>query len=221
MKYFSKDFLEFLIDLEENNNRVWFLENKNRYEEFVKKPFEHFIQHMIYSIHEDDENLMVTPKECVFRIYRDVRFSSDKTPYKTHVSAVISNGGRKNYTDPGVYIEISGEYLRFYSGIYQLSKEQLERVRNYISNNLKEFNALLSDKKFKGNFGTIRGEQNKRLPKEFTETLKQQPLIANKQFYYFSEISSDKILNKNLSSNLMKLYHAAKPMNQFFKEALG
>lgn len=221
MSFFNKEFLQFLLELKENNNREWFLDNKKNYEENVKKPFEQFVQHMIYTLHEDDDNLMVTPKECIFRIYRDIRFSKDKTPYKTHVSAVIANGGRKNNTDPGVYLEITGEYFRFYSGIYQLSKEQLGQVRNYIGNNLEEFNSLLNDKKFKKHFGKIRGEYNKRLPKEFTEVFKQQPLIANKQFYYFSELESSIILSKNLTSNLMKLYNIAKPMNVFLKGALG
>jgi uncharacterized protein (TIGR02453 family) len=220
MSYFNKDFIAFFSELKDNNNRDWFMENKERYENSVKKPFEIFIQDMIYRIHEDDETLMVTPKECIFRIYRDIRFSKDKTPYKTHASAVVGNGGRKNYTDPGVYLELSADHLRFYSGIYQLSKEQLKNVRDYISTNLEEFEGLLKDKNFKRYFSTIRGEQNKRLPKEYQESFEIQPLIANKQFYYFAELPPERILNKNLSLNLMKFYHAAKPMNSFFRKAL-
>ena len=220
MSNFTKDFLNFFTELNENNNREWFTENKERYENSVKKPFEHFVQDMIYRIHEDDESVMVTPKECIFRIYRDIRFSNDKTPYKTFTSAVIGNGGRKNYTDPGIYIELSAERLRFYSGIYQLSKDQLDNVRGFISSNLDEFNDLLKDKNFKKYFSTLRGEQNKRLPKEYDDVLKKQPLIANKQFYYFTELPPDKILSKNLSSTLMKFYFAAKPMNLFLREAL-
>ncbi len=220
MNYITEDFINFLEDLKNNNNREWFLKNKARYEKFAKKPFESFVQDMIYRIHEDDETLMVTPKEAIFRIYRDIRFSNDKTPYKTHLSAVISNGGRKNYTDPGVYIESSAERLRFYNSIYQLSKDQLENVRGFISSNLDEFNSLLKEKNFKKYFGTIRGEQNKRIPKEFIEISERQPLIANKQFYYFTELNPTKILSKSLSSTLMKFYHTGKPMNLFLKRAL-
>ena len=220
MSFFNKDFLDFFTELGKNNNREWFNNNKSRYETSVKKPFENFVQDMIYKIHEDDESLMVTPKECIFRIYRDVRFSKNKDPYKTTASAVIGNGGRKNYTDPGVYIEMSAEHLRFYSGIYQLEKEQLQNVRSYISSNLEEFEKLLKDRTFKRYFGTIRGEQNKRLPKEFDEVLKKEPLIANKQFYYFTELAPEKILSKTLSNNLMKYYFAAKPMNGFLQRAL-
>lgn len=220
MSFFNKDFLDFFTDLRENNNRKWFAENKNRYEKSIKIPFENFAQDMIYRIREDDETLMVTPKECIFRIYRDIRFSKDKTPYKTFASAVIGNGGRKNLADPAIYLELSPDYIRFYSGIYQPQKEQLEQIRYRISSNLSEFNELLLEKSFKRYFGTIRGEQNKRVPKEFNEVFKKQPLIANKQFYYFTEMDSEKIMSKNLGDTLMKFYFAAKPMNNFLRKAL-
>lgn len=221
MSYFTRDFLTFFSELEKNNNRDWFLENKKRYEESVKKPFEDFVQDMIYRIHEDDENMTCTTKEAIFRIYRDVRFSSDKTPYKTHVSAVIGNGGKKNHTDPGTYLELSSKHIRFYGGIYQLSKDQLEKVRGFLSSNPNEFKRLLNDKNFKKHFGIMRGEQNKRISKEFTKALDKQSLIANKQFYFFSELEPKTILEKNLPEKLMKCYFAAKPMNLFLKKALG
>ncbi|MCB9208437.1 MAG: DUF2461 domain-containing protein [Ignavibacteriales bacterium] len=220
MSFFNKEFLDFLKDLNQNNNREWFLENKLRYENHVKQPFEDFISDMIFRIREDDENLIISAKDAIFRIYRDIRFSKDKTPYKNHVSAIISNGGRKNLTDPGIYIEITHERLRFYSGLYQPNTEQLEKIRNHIVSNLNNFNKLLSDKIFKKYFGEILGEQNKRIPKEFNEAVKKQPLIMNKQFYFFAEIPEKKILSKNLSQELMKYYYAAKPLNVFFKEAL-
>lgn len=221
MSNFTKEFTTFLSELEKNNNREWFTENKNRYENFVKIPFEHFVQDMIFLIQEVDENLGTTPKEAIFRIYRDIRFSKDKTPYKTHVSAVIANGGRKNVTDPGVYLELSANEAKFYSGIYQMDKEQIFKVRSFIASNLEEFNSLLKGKEFKKYFGTIHGEQNKVLPTEFKEIAKTQPFIANKQFYYFGKLPKEKILSKTLSKDLMKYYFAAQPMNKFLYEALG
>lgn len=221
MNHFTIDFVDFFKELTENNNREWFLENKKRYEKSVKEPFENFVQDMIYRINEDDENLMVTPKEAIFRIYRDVRFSKDKTPYKTQVSAIIGTGGRKNMIDPGAYLELGGNHIRFYGGIYQLSKDQLENVRTYISDNLEEFETLLNDKQFKKYFGTVKGEQNKRIPKNFNDIMEIQPLIANKQFYYFTELDPQKIVSKNLTTTLMKFYFTAKPMNTFLKKALG
>lgn len=220
MSYFTKDFIVFFKELSSNNNREWFAENKARYEKSVKIPFERFIQDMIFKIQEDDENLMITPKEAIFRIYRDIRFSKDKTPYKTHASAVIVNGGRKNYTTPGIYLELNSSVLRFYGGIYQLSKDQLQKARSYIASNLNEFKELQKERKFKKYFGNILGEKNKRIPKEFANVESIEPLIANKQFYYFTELNINKILNSSLTNDLMKLYFAAKPMNSFLRQAL-
>ena len=221
MSYFTKEFISFFTFLEKNNNREWFAENKSRYENYVKIPFEHFVQDMIFTIQEVDENLITSPKEAIFRIYRDIRFSKDKTPYKNHVSAVIANGGRKNVTDPAVYIEINANEMKFYSGIYQMDKDQIYNVRSFIASNLDEFNDLLKEKDFKKYFGTIHGEQNKILPAEFKEIAKTQPLIANKQFYYFGKLPQNKILSKTLTKDLMKYYFAAQPMSKFLQEALG
>lgn len=220
MNFFNKEFIEFMSELEKNNNREWFTSNKPRYEKFVKIPFENFIQHMIYKFQEIDENLIITPEEAIFRIYRDIRFSKDKTPYKNHVSAIIANGGRKNFRDPGVYIEIKANELNFYSGIYEMTKEQIYSTRSYIVSHLNEFNKLLNEKDFKKYFKTIQGEQNKVLPAEFKEAAKVQPLIANKQFYCFHKLPQNKILSKNLADNLVKLSLIVQPMNDFLKKAV-
>jgi len=221
MIFFKKDFIDFFLELEKNNNREWFTANKSRYENSVKIPFEQFIQHMIYKIQEVDENLMISPNEAIFRIHRDIRFSKDKIPYKTHASAIISNEGKKNISKLGIYLEFRSDGMSFYSGIYQMSKEQIQSVRSYIAANMKEFDSLLKQKDFKKYFGTIHGEQNKILPAEFKEIAKTQPLIANKQFYYFIKLPQSKILSKTLSDELMKFYFAAQPMNKFLLNALA
>ena len=217
MIFFTKDFTKFLTDLEKNNDRDWFNENKKRYINSVKGPFEVFIDALLNEIKEEDDSVSLTPKEAIFRIYKDVRFSKDKTPYKTNVSAIISEGGRKNFTTPGTYLEITKTGLKFYGGAHFIDKDQLQSLREFISENLSEFHALLKEKKFKTTFGTILGEQNKRVPKEFKEFLEIEPLIANKQFYYFTEIDKEKLFAKNLISTLMKLYKIGRPLNEFLK----
>ncbi|PID56492.1 MAG: hypothetical protein CR986_10145 [Ignavibacteriae bacterium] len=220
MIFFDKDCLLFLKELSQNNNREWFNKNKERYIKSVKEPFKIFIQHMIYKIQEDNPNLIVTPKEAIFRIYRDVRFSKDKSPYKTQLGAVIANGGRKSLNGTEVYIEISPQYVRLYSGIYQLSKENLYNLRTYIAKNLTLFNKTLNDKKFKRTFKTILGDRNKRLPKEFQSVFEKQPLIANKQFYFYKEEKAELLLSEKLTAILVKHYFTSKPMNTFLKEGI-
>ncbi len=215
MKYFNQDFIDFFKELSNNNNRDWFNENKQRYIESVKDPFYFFIEELIHEIHDDDKSINITPKEAIFRIYKDVRFSKDKLPYKTTASAIISPGGRKDFTTPGYYIEMDANGIRLYGGAHFLDKTQLQNLREHIASNLDEFKKLQNENKFKKKFGTILGEQNKRIPKEFKEVAEIEPLIANKQFYYRIDLSTKKILSNTLIDSLMKLYAVGKPINQF------
>ncbi|MDA3859734.1 MAG: DUF2461 domain-containing protein [Melioribacteraceae bacterium] len=217
MQFFSNEFINFFNKLENNNNRDWFNENKKEFTSFVKEPFEIFIEALINEIKEVDENIVLTPKEAIFRIYKDVRFSKDKTPYKTNVSAVISEGGRKDFTSPGIYLELSNSVIRFYGGAHFLARNQLQNLREFIADNLDEFHLTINDKKFKKYFGVLLGEKNKRIPSEFKELNLTEPLIANKQFYFLKSLSVKEILSKNLLKTIMDLYHAGKPLNEFLK----
>ena len=221
MSHFTKDFIKFLKDLSKNNNRDWFNENKKRYETSVKEPFFNFIDEIITRVNMDDSSVAIEPKDAIFRIYRDVRFSKDKSPYKTHASAVVSPGGRKDFGNPGMYLEINSKDFRIYGGLYMLNKDQIQAVREHIASNLKPFAKLLKEKKFKTTYGEILGDQNKRLPVEFDKLKEEQPLIANKQFYFFDKLELDTILKPNLTDIVMKHYQIAKPVNAFLKEALG
>ncbi len=221
MSYFNKDFIDFFKDLTKNNNREWFNENKKRYELSVKKPFEEFVEELIHRISDEEDDIRITPKEAIFRIYRDVRFSKDKDPYKTHASAVISPKGRKDFSVPGWYVQLSAEDVRFYSGMHVMEKDQLQNFREHLSANLDEFDSLLKEKEFKKYFKQVLGEQHKRLPKEFQEVAKKQPLIANKQFYYFAKFEPEKILSRTFTDLLMKCYYASRNLNNFIKDGVG
>ncbi len=217
MQFFSNKFIGFFSELELNNNREWFNSNKDLFTNFVKVPFEVFIETVINKIREDDDRILITPKEAIFRIYKDVRFSKDKIPYKTNVSAVISEGGRKDFSSPGIYLELSNKGIDFYSGVHFLERTQLQNLREFISDNLDDFYVVINNKKFKRNFGEILGNKNKRIPPEFKEIYEVEPLIANKQFYIQKKMSAEKLLSKNLMKIIMDLYHVAKPLNDFLK----
>ena len=100
MSYFSEDFLRFFKELAGNNNKEWFDLNRKRYFKEVKDPFHHFIEDLIAAVQKEDSNVNIAPKDAIFRINRDVRFSKDKTPYKLQVSAIISKGGKKDKVSP-------------------------------------------------------------------------------------------------------------------------
>lgn len=220
MPYFTPAFIDFFQQLEINNDRDWFNANKPRYEKEVKKPFEVFVGDLIDRMQTVDRNILITPKDAIFRIYKDTRFSKDKTPYKTQVSAIISPGGRKDMDYPGMYVELGGKHVRVYSGSYQPDKQQLEKIREKIITEGSRFQTLISNKDFVKHFGEIRGEKYKVLPKEIKEEAEKQPVLFNKQFYYFSEWSPEIVTKPDFLEQVMTRYQIARPLTEFMIEAL-
>ena len=220
MAFFNKDYLDFFKELAANNNKEWFDKNRKRYEREVKEPFKNFVTELISAMAKDDSDLEIEAKDAIFRINRDIRFSKDKTPYKLNNSAIISREGRKNKNHPGVYIELGPEKLAFYGGIYVPDNKQIEKIRTYFSSHADDLTALLNETGFKHTFGEIHGEKSKRLPKEFKEAGEQQPLIWNKQWYYYCHLPPEVILSDNLLSVLLDLADKASGMKKFLTSAL-
>lgn len=222
MSYFTQEFLTFMQELPANNNTEWFNANKPRYQKFVKEPFEQFVDALIAALGQTDNTLAnITHKECIFRINRDVRFSADKSPYKINKSALISSFGRKNMTLPALYLEVSAEHLRLYSGCYQLETKEVQKVREKIYNESARFNELVTNADFVEAFGQVRGEKAKRLNKPFSEMAENQPLLFNKSFYYFMELPPESIFEPNIIDLLVAKYNLAEPLNAFLSEALS
>ena len=101
MAYFTKDFIDFFKELAANNKKEWFDSNRQRYEKSVKQPFAEFVQEMIDRIQPDGPAVYISTKDAIFRINRDIRFSNDKTPYKTYMAALVSAKGKKDKGTPG------------------------------------------------------------------------------------------------------------------------
>ncbi|MDF1864737.1 MAG: DUF2461 domain-containing protein [Saprospiraceae bacterium] len=220
MPYFTQDFLNFFSELSENNDREWFNANKKRFKSNVEEPFKNFIAELIDRASAIDSNILMTPKDGMFRIYRDTRFGKDKTPYKTHLSAVVCEGGRKGKKVGGIYIEANHKGFKIYSGFYMPERKDLQKVREAIASDLSGFERLISDEGFKEKFGEVLGEKNKRIPKEFSEAAEKQTLMFNKSFYYFKEFSPETILQDDLEDICMDYFLAAKPLGDFFMEVI-
>ncbi|HCN04127.1 MAG TPA: TIGR02453 family protein, partial [Bacteroidetes bacterium] len=159
-------------------------------------------------------------KDAMFRLHRDVRFSKDKSPYKTHVSAHISRGGRKDMAEPGLYIEIGADKGGLAGGVYMPDKEQLSTIRSWIAEHPKEFRSAVTSKAFVQAFGEIRGDRNKIVPAEFRDAAQQEPLISLKQFYYWKDLTPAFLASKDLAKKIVDLHNAAKPVRDVLRAAL-
>ena len=220
MQYFTKDYIEFFKDLSKNNNKEWFHDNKKRYDNSVKKPFLNFTVDLIDEVNKIDKEINLDAKKCISRINRDIRFAKDKTPYNLHLNAHITKGDPKINPYPIIAIRFGGFEAGIMSGHFKPSKERLLSIRNEIKDNTKAFNKLYTAKTFVEKFGKIQGDANKRIPVEFQETFKAEPLVANKQFYYMSEQKPDFITKNDLISTIMEHWECAKPLNEFITKLL-
>lgn len=220
MNWFSPDFNTFFKDLARNNNKDWFDANRDRYEANVKRPFEAFTAEAIQRIARHDKHVRIEPKEAIFRINRDIRFSRDKTPYKLEASAIISPAGRKDHSVPGIYFAFGPEAVKFYGGCYMPDKDQLHRIRKALVRDGKGFRKLVGAKAFKKLFGEVQGEANKVLPAEFKAAAVLEPLIANKQFYVGAELPAGLVASSRIMDKFMDHYLAMSPFNQWLLAAL-
>ena len=218
----TKEFTSFFKELVPNNNRDWFHANKKRFEQEVKAPFEALTAEVIKGMQKVDPEITVTPKECVFRIYRDVRFSKDKSPYKTFVSAVVGRGGRKDHTYPGVYFQIDGDSVSIAGGSWNPDKNRLYRIRQKTAEDPKGFRKILNAKKFKDTYGGLNAkEKNKIIPKEFREAAEIIPEIYNKSFHYWKTYKGQKyVTDKALAKTIVDHFKVAKPFNEFLIDTI-
>ena len=221
MRYFDQEYLEFFKTLAANNNKEWFHANKKMYESAVKKPFTQFVASVIENVQKEDVSVQLETKDALGRINRDIRFSKEKSPYNLYMTAYISPKGKKDKSYPGVYFRFGPGETGFMAGSYNLDKNQLQKVREAITNNLEEFQSIYMDSNFKSHLGTIQGEVNKRIPSEFKAIAERESLIANKQFYAMSLQKPEAILEENLMDNLLAFRAAATPLNQFLIKALN
>ena len=221
MAFFQKDFLDFFIELAPNNNKDWFDLNRKRYENSVKEPYKKFVNHIISKLAEIDPTFKeLEAKDCIFRINRDIRFSKDKQPYKMQVSAVVSPLGKKSKAINGVYFELGPEHLRVYGGVYEIDKDDLLTVREGIAENIAEFQKTYNNPLFVKTFGELKGEKNKIIPKELKLAAEKEPLIFNKQWYFYTQFEPERILFDNLDETIINCYKAGRPVEEFFNKLI-
>jgi uncharacterized protein (TIGR02453 family) len=217
----SPDFLQFLYELSQNNNKDWFEKNKPRYEKTVKKPWEDTVNAIIEGVKAFEPDFKITAKDCIPRIYRDIRFSADKRPLKENTSAMLMRGGRKNMAYPGYYMSLEFGSLNLGGGAYFLEKEPLHKVRTAIAQDPEAFKNLLEGTEFTKKYVRILGEKNKVLPAEFKEAAVKEPLLFNKQFYFMVSMDPEVTLRPDFVAFVVDYFKAAHEVNLYFRKVLG
>ena len=220
MVYFTRAYQSFFQELSRNNTKGWFDANRKRYEEHVKQPFAALVEVMISLIRADDPEVEITAKDAIFRINRDVRFSKQKSPYNTYMAANVSKEGRKSKEWPGFYFQFAADRVTVGGGAYMVEPPSLYKIRKSIIRDLPSFKKLVTARDFTSKYGSLQGERNKILPPDFRQWVVKEPLVANKQFYFMSDLDANVLLGKTLPDRLMSYYQAGKEISAFLKRAI-
>lgn len=221
MATISQDAFNFLKDLKNNNTRDWFLENKPRFED-VKKEFETFIDQLIGTISQFDNSIAHhSAKDCIFRIYRDVRFSKDKSPYKTHLGAHISAAAKRSeiHSKAGYYIHIEPGASMLAGGAYVPPGPWIKAIRQEIAYNPDDLKKIINDKNFKKYFGEIEGEKLKKAPKGFTPDHPEIELLRYKSFLAVNNCTDQQVTSAGFMDHCSQVFKTLLPFDQFLNNA--
>ena len=210
----QKSTLEFLTQLKENNNREWFTENKKRFDSEQKTTKTFFTQ-----ILTDLEKIDSIEKMQMHRIYRDIRFSKDKTPYKNHFS--VSFDRTKPLLRGGMYLHIENDASFVGGGFWEPNNEDLFRIRKEIELDASDLKEIITDKTFVSYFGTLEGEELKTAPKGFDKTHPAIELIRKKQFVIRRKFSNKEVLSPNFQEEVLATFKAMRPFFDYMSDVLS
>jgi uncharacterized protein (TIGR02453 family) len=217
---FSKETLTFLARLKRNNRREWFNPRKDEYERVVRQPMFAILDRLAVDMRRIAPEMLVGPKS-MYRIYRDVRFSENKQPYKTHVAASFWHRALGKGGGAGLYFHVSTEDVWIGGGMYHPESSQLHRVREYLAGNVDHFRSIVESPGFtRALDGGLEGEQMTRVPRGFpkdheaAEYLKYRQFIAGKQF------PASFATQPKFYAGVLEVFRRTAPLVRFLNEAL-
>ena len=213
MNSIPRNTISFLKKLKLNNNRDWFNDNKEEFKD-IQSGVKTFAQDVNDSLNVSDN----IEKLKIFRIYRDLRFSKDKTPYKKNIGMAFHRA--KPELRGGYYLEISADQSFIAVGFWNPNKEDLLRIRKEIEIDGQEFKRIINQKKIKDIWGDIKGEEVKTSPKGFKSEHEYIDLIKKKQFIFIKNLKEEEILDKNFKKQLVSYFVSIRPFFDYMSEIL-
>jgi uncharacterized protein (TIGR02453 family) len=214
--------LKFLKDLKKNNNKPWFDAHRKEYES-AKEDFSSFVQAVIDKHGKKDKTIsQLKAKDCMFRINRDVRFSKDKSPYKTNMGAYINRGGKKSIFG-GYYFHCEPGQSFVGGGLWMPMLPELNKVRQEIDYNLNDFKKILRSGKFKSVYKDLSRSQEyvlSRVPKGYEPTNPAAEYLKMKSFVALTNLKDSDLTSKNLINKTVEAFEALQPLVEFINEAM-
>jgi uncharacterized protein (TIGR02453 family) len=212
---FSSEGMSFLRALAKNNRREWFQPRKTVFEERVKAPMLDLVTRVTSAMLAFAPAYAGEPSKAIFRIYRDTRFSKDKTPYKTHIAAVFHRRGLDKHSGGGLYFAVSAKEVEIAGGIYMPAPETLRAVRAHVADRHEEFRALIRDRALRRFCGDMQGDQLARLPKGYLPGHPAADLLRYKQLLFYVLLDPALATTPKLEPEIVKRFRLLTPFLEF------
>lgn len=218
---FTSQTLTFLRALKRHNDREWFREHRDEYEEHVKGPMIALIERLAVDLPGVAPDLVANPRKSMYRIYRDTRFSANKAPYKTHVAAIFPHRALPKHEGAGLYVHVATDQAFVGGGLYRPQPRQLLRLREYIAANSDRLRTLVAAQAFRRNFGELSGERLKRVPRGFAVDHPAGDLLRLKQFLAGCEHPATFATGPRFYPSLLRLFGHLAPLIDFLNAPLA
>ena len=218
---FSPQAITFLRNLKRNNRREWFQPRKAEFEQLIKAPMVELIGCLNEEFARFAPNYVTPPQKATYRIYRDTRFSKDKSPYKTHVSAIFPRNTGSKKEGAVFYFHFTEKELLVFGGVYMPEPDELLAYRKLLQDRHQDLEEILRDKKLRRAFGELKGEQLSRVPKGFPCDHPADSLLRRKQWYLEKTLDAQLVTSPRLLPELTRHFEIMAPMVEFLNQALA
>jgi uncharacterized protein (TIGR02453 family) len=216
---FTRDTLRFLRALKRNNDREWFRARKDDYERHVRAPMTAVIEQLAADFKSIAPELVASPKTSLYRIYRDTRFSEDKTPLKTHAAAVFPWRGLARHEGAGLYFEVAPQWVWIGGGMYAPLPPQLVQVREHIASTWPQIRRITTSRRFT-TVTTLDGEKLTRVPRGFRSDHPAAEYLKHRQFLAGRELPAALAADEDFYPTLLATFKAIVPLVKFLNAPL-
>lgn len=218
--WFNTEAIDFLRKLKRNNKREWFEARRDIYERELKQPMLALIEQLLRGMMDYAPNHLRPPQRCLLRIYRDTRFSADKSPYKTNLAAWWTRNGLEKTSGGGYYLHLSATELIIAAGVYMPPKEQLFAIRNHLVAHYKEFGRLIRNKKLRAKYDIHDPNSLTRPPKGFPVDHPAMEWIKWRQWGVIATLPASEALKSGLAKSIEERFRLAAPLVDFLNAPL-
>ena len=217
---FTAESLKFLRGLKRNNRREWFNARRDKYEAHVRQPMLAFIEQLAVDLRDFAPDIVASPRTSMYRIYRDIRFSENKTPYKTHVAASFPTRGLPKHAGAGLYFHVSPDEVWIGGGLYAPETSQLQAIREHIAGNVNRLRAIVESPSFRRTIGPLDGERLKRVPRGFPRDHEAAEYLRFRQFLAGCDLPGAFATSPKLYATILKVFRQVAPLVRFLNEPL-